>query len=215
MCRTKHPVLRVSSKRNPRGRRPRLLARYARSNGSLRRLVSWPTLCVAELAAVSRRFLDYGEIESDASDQGRRKRGKSSRANFRLSNDIRGFLARAWPCVLSVLRAVAAPRFRWRSPASRRLAADAADARMVGSNARTWYAILARVIAYVLRRRSSRPRSRFARTKPATCTTYSVAVDPRTPMSWRHPDWRGRPWEETVLYELHWRFVRRIPRRHA
>jgi malto-oligosyltrehalose trehalohydrolase len=30
----------------------------------------------------------------------------------------------------------------------------------------------------------------------------SVVVDPRS-YRWRNTDWRGRPWEETVLYELH------------
>ena len=30
----------------------------------------------------------------------------------------------------------------------------------------------------------------------------SLVVDPRA-YRWRHPDWRGRPWHETVLYELH------------
>jgi maltooligosyltrehalose trehalohydrolase len=30
----------------------------------------------------------------------------------------------------------------------------------------------------------------------------SLIVDPRA-YRWRHPDWRGRPWTETVLYELH------------
>ena len=30
----------------------------------------------------------------------------------------------------------------------------------------------------------------------------SVVVDPRA-YRWRNPDWRGRPWHETVLYELH------------
>lgn len=30
----------------------------------------------------------------------------------------------------------------------------------------------------------------------------SVVVDPEA-YAWRTPDWRGRPWEETVLYELH------------
>ncbi|HZQ00695.1 MAG TPA: malto-oligosyltrehalose trehalohydrolase [Reyranella sp.] len=30
----------------------------------------------------------------------------------------------------------------------------------------------------------------------------SVVVDPAT-YDWRHADWRGRPWRETVLYELH------------
>jgi malto-oligosyltrehalose trehalohydrolase len=30
----------------------------------------------------------------------------------------------------------------------------------------------------------------------------SVVVDPNA-YTWRHPDWRGRPWEEAVLYELH------------
>ncbi|SKA30514.1 maltooligosyltrehalose trehalohydrolase [Enhydrobacter aerosaccus] len=30
----------------------------------------------------------------------------------------------------------------------------------------------------------------------------SVVVDPNA-YRWRHPEWRGRPWTETVLYELH------------
>ena len=30
----------------------------------------------------------------------------------------------------------------------------------------------------------------------------SLVVDPRA-FRWRHPDWRGRPWPEVVLYELH------------
>ena len=30
----------------------------------------------------------------------------------------------------------------------------------------------------------------------------SLVVDPRA-YRWRHPAWRGRPWHETVLYELH------------
>ena len=30
----------------------------------------------------------------------------------------------------------------------------------------------------------------------------SVVVDPRA-YRWRNPSWRGRPWHETVLYELH------------
>ena len=30
----------------------------------------------------------------------------------------------------------------------------------------------------------------------------SIVVDPAS-YSWRHADWRGRPWVETVLYELH------------
>jgi maltooligosyltrehalose trehalohydrolase len=30
----------------------------------------------------------------------------------------------------------------------------------------------------------------------------SIVVDPGS-YRWRHPDWRGRPWHETVLYEVH------------
>ncbi|WP_117191765.1 malto-oligosyltrehalose trehalohydrolase [Rhizobium terrae] len=30
----------------------------------------------------------------------------------------------------------------------------------------------------------------------------SLVIDP-TSYDWRHPDWKGRPWEETVVYELH------------
>lgn len=30
----------------------------------------------------------------------------------------------------------------------------------------------------------------------------SLVIDP-TAYRWRHPDWQGRPWEETVLYEVH------------
>src|SRR3546814_3761553 len=31
---------------------------------------------------------------------------------------------------------------------------------------------------------------------------YSRVVDPHA-YPWQTPDWRGRPWHETVLYELH------------
>ena len=31
---------------------------------------------------------------------------------------------------------------------------------------------------------------------------FSLVVDPHA-YAWRHPHWRGRPWAETVLYELH------------
>ena len=30
----------------------------------------------------------------------------------------------------------------------------------------------------------------------------SLLVDP-APHEWRHPEWRGRPWEEAVIYEMH------------
>ncbi|MHB0775743.1 malto-oligosyltrehalose trehalohydrolase [Halomonas sp. WWR20] len=30
----------------------------------------------------------------------------------------------------------------------------------------------------------------------------SLVIDPRR-YAWRHPEWRGRPWHETVLYEVH------------
>jgi maltooligosyltrehalose trehalohydrolase len=31
---------------------------------------------------------------------------------------------------------------------------------------------------------------------------YSIVTDPRA-YTWRHDDWKGRPWHETVIYELH------------
>ena len=43
------------------------------------------------------------------------------------------------------------------------------------------------------------PISRF---QPEDVHGPSVVVDPRG-YEWRHPDWRGRPWHEAVLYELH------------
>lgn len=43
------------------------------------------------------------------------------------------------------------------------------------------------------------PASRF---QPADVHGPSEVIDPLA-YGWRHPDWRGRPWEETVLYELH------------
>jgi malto-oligosyltrehalose trehalohydrolase len=43
------------------------------------------------------------------------------------------------------------------------------------------------------------PASRF---QPEDVHGPSVVVDPRT-YAWRHTSWRGRPWHETVLYELH------------
>jgi len=43
------------------------------------------------------------------------------------------------------------------------------------------------------------PASRF---QPEDVHEASVVVDPRS-YSWQHSDWCGRPWHETVLYELH------------
>jgi maltooligosyltrehalose trehalohydrolase len=43
------------------------------------------------------------------------------------------------------------------------------------------------------------PISRF---QPEDVHGPSEVVDPRR-YRWQHPDWRGRPWHETVLYELH------------
>jgi maltooligosyltrehalose trehalohydrolase len=31
---------------------------------------------------------------------------------------------------------------------------------------------------------------------------FSVVTDPLD-FTWRHPDWKGRPWQDTVIYELH------------
>ncbi len=41
-----------------------------------------------------------------------------------------------------------------------------------------------------------------SRAQAADVHDPSVVVDPRA-YPWRHPQWRGRPWRETVLYELH------------
>jgi maltooligosyltrehalose trehalohydrolase len=43
------------------------------------------------------------------------------------------------------------------------------------------------------------PASRF---QPQDVHGWSQVVDPNA-YTWRHADWKGRPWEETVLYELH------------
>lgn len=43
------------------------------------------------------------------------------------------------------------------------------------------------------------PASRY---QPDDVHGPSVVVDPRS-YRWRHPEWQGRPWHETVLYELH------------
>jgi malto-oligosyltrehalose trehalohydrolase len=43
------------------------------------------------------------------------------------------------------------------------------------------------------------PASRY---QPDDVQGPSVVVDPRT-YAWQHTAWRGRPWEEAVLYELH------------
>src|SRR5690554_3400534 len=43
------------------------------------------------------------------------------------------------------------------------------------------------------------PASRF---QPDDVHGPSEVIDP-TAYRWRYPDWRGRPWHETVLYELH------------
>jgi maltooligosyltrehalose trehalohydrolase len=41
-----------------------------------------------------------------------------------------------------------------------------------------------------------------ARAQAADVHSESVVVDPVS-YRWRRPDWRGRPWHDTVLYELH------------
>jgi maltooligosyltrehalose trehalohydrolase len=41
-----------------------------------------------------------------------------------------------------------------------------------------------------------------ARAQAADVQSESVVVDPAS-YRWRRPDWRGRPWHEAVLYELH------------
>ena len=41
-----------------------------------------------------------------------------------------------------------------------------------------------------------------ARCQAADANGPSRVIDPRS-YSWRHSQWRGRPWHETVLYELH------------
>ncbi len=53
------------------------------------------------------------------------------------------------------------------------------------------------------------PASRF---QPQDVHGPSEVVDPSA-YRWQHPDWRGRPWNETVLYELHAGLLRRVPRR--
>ena len=61
------------------------------------------------------------------------------------------------------------------------------------------------------------PASRF---QPQDVHGPASVIDPHA-YRWQHPDWRGRPWSETVLYELHagcfggFRGVRRqLPRLH-
>src|SRR5918996_2041181 len=41
-----------------------------------------------------------------------------------------------------------------------------------------------------------------SRHQPEDVHGPSVVIDPNA-YAWRHPGWRGRPWAETVLYELH------------
>src|SRR5690348_9270004 len=49
------------------------------------------------------------------------------------------------------------------------------------------------------RNRVPDPASRF---QPGDVHGSSEVIDPRA-YEWRHPDWRGRPWREAVLYEAH------------
>ena len=49
--------------------------------------------------------------------------------------------------------------------------------------------------------RRHRARSRVARAG-RRCAWRRASSSIRV-LRWRHPDWRGRPWHETVLYELH------------
>jgi len=41
-----------------------------------------------------------------------------------------------------------------------------------------------------------------SRAQKADVNGPSLVIDP-TSYDWQHPDWQGRPWEETVVYELH------------
>ncbi len=41
-----------------------------------------------------------------------------------------------------------------------------------------------------------------ARGQKADVNGPSLVIDP-TSYVWKHPEWKGRPWEETVVYELH------------
>ena len=60
----------------------------------------------------------------------------------------------------------------------------------------------ARAIAIVLASRARACPIRRRARRPTTCTaraSWSI----RAAYRWRNRDWRGRPWHETVLYELH------------
>jgi 1,4-alpha-glucan branching enzyme len=41
-----------------------------------------------------------------------------------------------------------------------------------------------------------------SRAQKADVNGPSLVIDP-TQYRWQHPQWQGRPWEETVVYELH------------
>ena len=52
------------------------------------------------------------------------------------------------------------------------------------------------------RRRTARARTRPRASNPRTCTARARSSIPAH-FDWQDGDWRGRPWEEAVIYELH------------
>ena len=99
-------------------------------------------------------------------------------------------------------------RFRLWAPAQRRvrLAIDGAPAQPMHARAGGWHELEAAAAPgarYGYRLEDGTtvpdPASRF---QPDDVHGPSAVVDPRA-YRWRHDDWRGRPWRETVLYEVH------------
>jgi maltooligosyltrehalose trehalohydrolase len=98
-------------------------------------------------------------------------------------------------------------RFRLCAPALRAVAVEIDDSPPIAMTARdSWFEIEARCGAgsryrYVLASGERVP-DPASRAQAGDVHDASIVVDPLA-YRWRHPDWPGTPWPETVLYELH------------
>jgi maltooligosyltrehalose trehalohydrolase len=98
-------------------------------------------------------------------------------------------------------------RFRLWAPGVRGVTVDLSSAHLpMQSVDAGWFELLtseagpgARYQFRIADRKVPDPASRY---QPVGVHGPSEVIDPRT-FSWKSADWRGRPWEETVLYELH------------
>jgi len=117
--------------------------------------------------------------------------------------------AYSWPLPFgATLLAPKRTRFRFWAPAQRRVALDLLGGEPIEmtSAAGGWFEVEAPVgagAAYRYRLDDGRSvPDPAARAQRGDVHDPSLVVDPEA-YRWRHAEWRGRPWHEAVLYELH------------